>query len=117
MPARAAIVAVLATVVAPGTPRTSAGPRSRTPSFSDVLALRDLAAGAASSRPTRTSPSSTAIVAGTAPSSRTAASISPAIRRLSGRGSPWARIVDSSATTGRPSASAAATSSAIRTPL
>ena len=33
-----------------------------------------------------------------------------ATRRLSGRGRPWAMMVDSSATTGRPSASAAATS-------
>ena len=70
-------------------------------------ALRDLvgrgsASSAASSRPTRTSPPRIAIVAGTAPCSRTVASISRATRRLSGRGSPWAMIVLSSATTGRP---------------
>ena len=47
--------------------------------------------------------------------SRTVASISRATRRLSGRGSPWAMIVLSSATTGLPAASAASTSGWTRT--
>src|SRR4029078_7227060 len=72
-------------------------------------------ASASSSSPTVTSPPMTAIVAGTAPCERTASSISRATRRLSGRGSPWAMIVLSSATTGRPPASASATSGWTRT--
>src|SRR3546814_10654951 len=62
-----------------------------------------------------TVPSTTAIVAGTAPLSRTLASMPRATSRLSGCGSPWLMIVDSSATTARPSASAVATSGWIRT--
>jgi hypothetical protein len=58
----------------------------------------------------RTMPSTTAIVAGTAPSSRTMFSIARAISTFSGRGSPWAISVLSSATTGRPSSSALETS-------
>ena len=50
------------------------------------------------------------MVAGTAPPARTAASTSSAAARLSGRGSPWASSVLSSATTGRPALSASATS-------
>ena len=55
-------------------------------------------------------PATTAIVAGTAPPSRTACSISRAMSRLAGRGRPWLMMVLSSATTGRPAAIAAATS-------
>lgn len=51
------------------------------------------------------------MVAGTAPSSRTAASLKRAVSTFCGRGSPWAMTVDSNATTGSPAASAAATSS------
>ena len=62
---------------------------------------------AASSSPTRTSPPRIAIVAGTAPRGAHRRPRSPrATRRLSGRGSPWAMIVLSSATTGRPASSA-----------
>ena len=53
-------------------------------------------------------------MAGTAPAARTAASISRATSRLRGRGSPWEMIVLSSATTGRPAASASETSSWMR---
>ncbi len=49
-------------------------------------------------------------MAGTAPPARTADSTSSAAARLSGRGSPWASRVLSSATTGRPARSASATS-------
>ena len=62
------------------------------------------------SGPTCAPPSSTAIVAGTAPPARTASSSSSATSRLSGAGSPWASSVLSSATTGRPVLSASATS-------
>jgi hypothetical protein len=72
------------------------------------------AASAASSSPIRTSPATTAIVAGTAPPARTACSISRATWPLRGRGSPWLMIVLSSATTGRPAASASWTSSLTR---
>ena len=53
---------------------------------------------AASSSPIRTSPATTATVAGTAPPARTAASSSRATPRLRGRGSPCAIRVLSSAT-------------------
>ena len=46
-------------------------------------------------------PLRTAIVAGTAPPSRTICSTSRAIATLCGYGIPWLMIVDSSATTGR----------------
>ena len=62
----------------------------------------------------RASPATTAIVAGTAPAARTSASSSRATSRLRGRGSPWLISVLSSATTGRPPATASATSGAIR---
>ena len=52
----------------------------------------------------------TAIVAGVAPWARTAASSIRAVSRFCGNGMPWVMIVDSSATTGAPSVSAAATS-------
>src|SRR4051812_9601028 len=105
---------VAATVVAPATPRASAGARSRTPHLT-TPSVSASASSAAASSPTRTEPASSAIVAGTAPPARTAASISRATRRLSGRGSPWAMIVLSSATTGRPASSAACTSGSTRT--
>jgi hypothetical protein len=56
-----------------------------------------------------------AMVAGTAPEARTTASTSRAVAKLSGNGMPWEMIVDSSATTGRCAASAAATSGDTRT--
>ena len=55
-----------------------------------------------------------ATVAGTAPVvSRTAASDAVATSRFWGYGKPWLISVDSSATTGRPAASAAATRGSI----
>ena len=61
--------------------------------------------------PTRATPSSTAVTAGTAPPSRIAAMHRSSASRLAGDGRPrWEKIVDSSATTGSPAASAAATS-------
>src|SRR6185437_16322122 len=49
---------------------------------------------------TQKRPSRTAIVAGEAPISRTAASTERAVSTLEGYGMPWVMIVDSSATTG-----------------
>ena len=57
----------------------------------------------------RMRPPITAMVAGSAPSSRISASTSRAVRTFSGYGMPWAMMVDSSATIGRPAACAAAT--------
>ena len=65
----------------------------------------------AAESPMRSSPSSTATVAGTAPASRMRVSHSRPTSRPSPAGNPWATIVVSSATTGAPAASAAETSS------
>ena len=62
-------------------------------------------------RPTVGRPWSTAIVAGTAPPSRTMPSTVRAISTFCGYGMPWLMMVLSSATTGRPDASASRTSS------
>ena len=71
------------------------------------------ASRASASSPTSSRPSRIATVAGTAPAvSRTAASDASATSRFCGYGKPWLISVDSSATTGRPSARAAATSGA-----
>src|SRR2546421_12208133 len=61
-------------------------------------------------RPTVGRPRHTALVAGTAPSSRAAASAACAVSKFKGHGSPCAIRVDSSATTGRPASTASATS-------
>jgi hypothetical protein len=53
-----------------------------------------------------------AMVAGSAPASRTIVSTACAVARFCGQPMPWAMIVDSSATTGRFAASAAAISGA-----
>ena len=112
MPARAARCAVAATVVPPHPPRAASGARSRTPHFS-TSSRSATAASASSSSPTRASPATIAMVAGSAPPARTSASAWRAISRLRGRGSPCVMIVLSSATTGLPAASASATSTAI----
>src|SRR5215203_5033607 len=115
MPARDASTAVAATVVAPDPRAAITAGRSRAPHFA-TPAPAAMTPSAASSSPTRTSPRTTAIVAGTAPAARTASSQARATRRLSGRGSPCAMIVLSSATTGRPASSASATSRATTMP-
>ena len=63
--------------------------------------------------PTRIRPAWMATVAGTAPEARTAASDALATSRFGGYGRPWLMSVDSSATTGRPSSRARATSGAM----
>ena len=116
MPARAARIAVAETVVAPVTPSAAAGARSRKPSLRTPgsVAIRSRCAR---SSPTEGTPSTTAIVAGTAPACLTMSSSSTATSRLRGRGRPWEMIVDSRATTGRPAASASATSADTRITL
>src|SRR4051812_15133485 len=113
IPARSARCEVAATVVAPSPPRAITGARSRTPHLA-MPSVFASASSAAASSPTRTCPPRIAIVAGTAPLDRTTSSISRATRRLSGRGNPWAMIVLSRATTGRPSSRAVRTSSCTR---
>src|SRR5690606_36644254 len=109
-PARAARNDVAATVVAPLAFSADASGRSRWLSFRrpGSVAIRS---SSASLRPTLVTPSSTAIVAGTAPALRTISSSSRATWRLRGWGSPCEMIVDSSATTGAPESRASATSS------
>ncbi len=65
-------------------------------------------------RPTVGTPACTPMVAGTTPAARSCCSASSATARLRGRGRPWVKMVDSSATTGRPSARACTTSSVTR---
>ena len=89
------------TVVAPLCPNARATGRSRRPNLRSAgvhghpYQLVRLEADAGD-------PSSTAMVAGQAPCSRTMSSNSRATSRLRGRGRPWAMIVDSRATTGFP---------------
>ena len=109
MPAICAAIIVPATVVAPSLPLAMQAERSRRDTFSTLSAVAS-SSSSSSSRPMRIRPSATAMVAGTAPSSRTAASIALAVSRLRGRGKPWAISVLSSATIGLPAFRAAATS-------
>ena len=107
MPAWSAMNDVAATVVAPLPPRASTTGRSRMLSFGrSSFAMRS---SSSSVSPAFSSPSSTAIVAGTTSASTSSCSNRRAATRLSGRGSPCEMIVDSSATTGVPEASASAT--------
>ena len=110
MPARAAAIIVAATVVAPSRPAAAATARSRRLTF--------IASGCEASRATASCASPTVSVpamiptkAGRAPPSRTARSSPAAISSDLGCGNPCAIAVVSSATTGRPAASAACTSS------
>ena len=114
IPAACAAIIVAETVVAAQPPSLSAT------AIVGRAALRTEPAGAvanassdSASSPTSSRPSRIATVAGTAPSvSRTAASDASATSRFCGYGKPWLMSVDSSATTGRPSARAEATSAA-----
>jgi hypothetical protein len=112
-PARAASHMVAATVVAPSVPRATGTARSRVESLSTPSAMASRSISAAPI-PTRGTPWTTPTVAGVAPPSVTACSIARPTSRLRGRGSPWASTVDSSATTGRRPASAAATGDEVR---
>ena len=109
MPASAAMCAVAATVVAALLPCATIMAKSRIDAL-EMSSRLAIASSSARSKPTRIFPSSNAIVAGTAPASRTIRSHSSATSRLEGRGNPWLIIVDSRATTGRPDLSAASTS-------
>ncbi len=70
---------VAATVVAPTSPLTMAGPRSRELTLTAPAATRSRSAAL---KPMRTFPSSTATLAGMPPSCLIAASLSNAARRL-----------------------------------
>ena len=111
IPAMCAMIIVPATVVAASSASPTAIGKSRREHFRTVpdgsAASRSMSARA---RPTVIFPPSTAIVAGTAPLSRTAASIASAVSTFAGYGRPCVMSVDSRATTGRPAARAAATS-------
>ncbi len=107
MPARSAMYEVAATVVAPLPPRASTIGRSRTLSLG--MSSPAMRTSSSSVSPALSWPSSTAIVAGTTPIAVRIASNPRAASRLSGRGRPCEMIVDSSATTGVPASSAAAT--------
>src|SRR5664279_4658560 len=109
MPARCARKAVAATVVPPLAPRAIATGRSR---IEHLIALSSRLSSRSSSvlSPTVTRPCSTPTVAGVTPCPRRTSSAATATSRFRGRGNPWVMIVDSKATTGRPCASASATS-------
>src|SRR5690606_28905822 len=109
IPAACANAAVPATVVAPVRPRPIAGPRSRNDSLATSSLVHSVWIWAGVS-PTVGLPSRTAIVAGTAPSSRTVRSSWAAMERLWRGGKPGASSVDSYATTARPAEIASATS-------
>ncbi len=108
-----AIIIVPATVVAPFPPNAiSAGKSLR----DALMGLREPFASETSSsrvKPTFSLPFIIAIVAGIAPSSRTAFSTFRAVSRFCGQGIPCVIIVDSRATTGIPVVIASATSSEI----
>ena len=109
-PARAARSAVAETVVAPSRPRPHTSGRSRREALRTAAPPRATRSSCTRERPTCGTPARTATVAGVAPCARTTASTASAVSRFSGHGIPCATIVDSSATTGRPVMSAAATS-------
>ena len=114
IPAADAAIIVAETVVAAQPPSASAMARlGRAALRTDPFGAVARASRAAASSPTRIRPSRIATVAGTASGvSRTAASDAFATSMFCGYGSPWLMRVDSSATTGLPSARAAATSGA-----
>ena len=98
-PCRRASQSVAPTVDAASRPRATAHARSRRPAFrTGPRPGRASRSSSSGPSPTRTDPPSTAIVAGSAPASRTAASEARAVARLSGQGRPWVISVDSRAT-------------------
>ncbi len=114
MPAAAAAIIVADTVVAAQPSTDSAAARfGRAALTTDPAGAVASSSSAASSSPTRIRPPRIAIVAGVAPAATTAASEAHATSRFCGYGNPWLISVDSRATTGRRSRSAAATAGAI----
>jgi len=103
---------VAATVVEPVAPRDTAIARSARESFKVSLVCASDSRVFAS-RPMCSEPSMTAMVAGTAPASRTAASTAVAVWKFCGQGMPCVTMVLSSATTGRLLLSAVLTSGLI----
>ena len=99
IPSARATASVPPTVVAPTAPCATAAARSRGPTFRASASKRPSSSAV---RPTRTSPSSTPTVAGTAPAARTCRSDSSPTATPSPGGKPWATSVVSSATTAPP---------------
>ena len=112
MPVARHTASVPPTVVAPSAPCTTQAARSRAPALRADSPAAANRSSSASVRPTRTAPSITPTVAGTAPAARTRASEARATSRPWRPGKPWETSVVSSATTGPPPVSVAATSSA-----
>jgi hypothetical protein len=100
------------TVVEPSAPCTTHAARSRAPTLRAVGPASAKRFRSVAVSPTRTAPSSTPTVAGVAPAARTRSSESSAAASPRPAENPCDTSVVSSATTGRPSLSAAATSSA-----
>ena len=112
-PASAATNIVAATVVPAVPPRAATAARSRRDALTTPPVSRASRSNAALSSPALNRPSMIATVAGTAPLARTVSSSISAVSRFCGNGMPWVMIVNSSATTGRLSASAEAASAPI----
>ena len=110
MPASAAMIIVVVTVVAPSAPRATSTGRSRRDAFATPLPFLPRYSISSGVRPAFRRPPMTAMVAGTAPLSRMVCSTRSAVSTFCGYGIPWEMMVDSSATTGFPAAFAAATS-------
>src|ERR1700722_10058876 len=100
MPASPATNIVAATVVPAEPLRAATSARSRREALTTPPLNWPRRSISCRSRPTLKRPSMTAIVAGTAPISRTASSTVSAVSTLRGKGMPWVMIVDSSATIG-----------------
>lgn len=98
-----------ATVVPPDRPAALDQPKSRRLILT-ACSSSESCSSSSGANPSFATPSSTAAIAGTAAAFRTSASIRRASSRLMGRGRPCVITADSSATMGRPSASALRTS-------
>ena len=112
MPAMAAMIMVVATVQAPSSLRATSRARSRREALATDRPMAPRCSISLADNPALRRPPRTAMVAGTAPQARMAASTRSAVSTFCGYGMPWEMMVLSNATTGLPTASAAATSGA-----
>ena len=110
IPAMAAMIIVVVTVVAPSSPRATSTGRSRLEAFMTPRPFLPRYSIWSGVSPAFRRPPMMAIVAGTAPFSLIVSSTFSAVSTFCGYGIPWEIIVDSSATTLFPSFRAAATS-------
>ncbi len=109
IPARCAMIIVVATVVAPSAPRATSTGRSRREAFVTAGPVLPRYSISSAVSPAFSLPLITQIVAGTAPASRTVSSTRRAVSTFCGYGIPWEMMVDSRATTGSPDIRAAFT--------